>query len=68
MLEPEDLVQVIDGCRILVSNDYELDLILNKTGLKKEALLERARDDYCDHGRAWVTDIHDQWGNKDPCG
>ena len=43
MLEPEDLVQVIDGCRILVSNDYELDLILNKTGLKKEALLERAR-------------------------
>ena len=43
MLEPEDLVQVIDGCRILVSNDYELDLILNKTGLKKEALLGRAR-------------------------
>ncbi len=43
MLEPEDLVQAIDGCRILISNDYELDLILNKTGLKKEALLERAR-------------------------
>jgi adenosine kinase len=43
MLEPEDLVQTIDGCRILVSNDYELDLILNKTGLKKEALLEHAR-------------------------
>ena len=43
MLEPEDLVQTIDGCRILVSNDYELDLILNKTGLKKEALLERAK-------------------------
>ena len=43
MLEPEDLVQSIDGCRILVSNDYELDLILSKTGQKKEALLERAR-------------------------
>lgn len=43
MLEPEDLVQAIDGCRILISNDYELDLILNKTGLKKEALLEHAR-------------------------
>ena len=42
MLEPEDLVQAISGCRILISNDYELDLILNKTGLKKEALLERA--------------------------
>ena len=43
MLEPEDLVQAIDGCRILISNDYELDLILNKTGLKKEALLEYTR-------------------------
>ena len=43
MLEPEGLVQAIDGCRILISNDYELDLILNKTGLKKEALLEHAR-------------------------
>ncbi len=43
MLEPEDLVQAIDGCRILISNDYELELILNKTGLKKEALLEHAR-------------------------
>ena len=43
MLEPEDLVQAIDGCRILISNDYELDLILNKTGLKKETLIEHAR-------------------------
>ena len=43
MLEPEKLVQAIDGCLILISNDYELDLILNKTGLKKEALLERTR-------------------------
>ncbi len=43
MLEPEGLVQAIDGCRILISNDYELDLILNKTGLKKEALLEHAK-------------------------
>ena len=43
MLEPEDLVQAIDGCRILISNDYELELILNKTGLKKEALLEHVR-------------------------
>jgi adenosine kinase len=43
MLEPEDLIQAIDGCRILISNDYELDLILNKTGLKKETLLEHAR-------------------------
>lgn len=43
MLQSEDLVQAIDGCRILISNDYELDLIMNKTGLRKEALLERTR-------------------------
>ena len=41
MLQSEDLVQAIDGCRILISNDYELDLIMDKTGLKKESLLER---------------------------
>lgn len=43
MLQSEDLIQAIDGCRILISNDYELDLIMNKTGLRKEALLERTR-------------------------
>jgi adenosine kinase len=42
MLEAKDLAQAIEGCRILISNDYELDLIMNKTGLNKEALLERA--------------------------
>src|SRR5208337_2627804 len=43
MLNAKDLVQAIDGCRILISNDYELDLIMSKTGLNKEALLKRAR-------------------------
>ncbi|MFC1533018.1 carbohydrate kinase family protein [Thermodesulfobacteriota bacterium] len=42
MLQAKDLVEAIDGCRILISNDYELELIINKTGLSKEALLERA--------------------------
>ncbi len=42
MLEAKDLAQAIEGCRILISNDYELDLIMNKTGLNKEALVERA--------------------------
>jgi adenosine kinase len=41
MLQSEDLVRAIEGSRILISNDYELDLILDKTGLGKEALLER---------------------------
>jgi adenosine kinase len=42
MLEAKDLIQAIDGCRILISNDYELDLIMSKTGLNKKALLSRA--------------------------
>ena len=39
MLDAKDLVRAIDGCRILISNDYELDLIMSKTGLEKEDLL-----------------------------
>jgi adenosine kinase len=36
----QDLVHAIEGSRILISNDYELNLIMNKTGLKREALLK----------------------------
>jgi adenosine kinase len=43
MLDAKDLVQAIDGCRVLISNDYEMDLIMSKTGLNKKALLRRAK-------------------------
>jgi len=43
MLEAGNLTQAIDGCRILIANDYELELIINKTGLKKAALLKMAK-------------------------
>ncbi len=42
MLDAGKLTRAIDGCRILIANDYELDLIVSKTGLKKEALLKLA--------------------------
>ncbi len=42
MLEVGNLTQAIEGCRILIANDYELELIMSKTGLKKEALLKLA--------------------------
>jgi len=42
MLDPKDLAEAVDGCRILISNDYEMDLITSKTGLNKGALLRRA--------------------------
>ncbi len=42
MLDGKDLVESIEGCRILISNDYELDLIMSKTGLDRTALLKWA--------------------------
>jgi len=39
MWEGKDLAKAIEGSRILIMNDYELDLILNKTGLDKKSLL-----------------------------
>lgn len=40
--EGQDLATAIDGCKILICNDYELELIMNKTGLKKNDLLKMA--------------------------
>jgi adenosine kinase len=40
MWDAKDLRDSIEGCRILIVNDYELDLILNKTGLCKKELLK----------------------------
>jgi adenosine kinase len=40
--DQKELVQAIEGCKILICNDYELDLIMCKTGLKQASLLERA--------------------------
>jgi adenosine kinase len=37
--EAKELVRAIEGCKILIVNDYELNLIISKTGLGKEALL-----------------------------
>ncbi len=42
MWDANDLIASIDGCRILIVNDYELDLITSKTGLAKKDLLGMA--------------------------
>jgi adenosine kinase len=42
MWDKKDLIQAIEGCRILIVNDYELSLIVSKTGLDKNALLKMA--------------------------
>jgi len=43
MLAAEDLIQAVEGCLILISNDYEFDMIISKTGLSKDDLIRRAR-------------------------
>jgi len=41
MWNSQDLIQCITGSKIMVSNDYELELVMNKTGLDKKKLLQR---------------------------
>lgn len=41
MWQEQDLIQCIGGSRMLVSNDYELELIMSKTGLDRKKLLQR---------------------------
>jgi len=43
VLDAKDLVEAIDGCCVLICNDYELELFMNKTELDEGELLERAR-------------------------
>lgn len=43
VIPPEELKKSIDGCSILISNEYELDMIMNLTGLAKDELLARTK-------------------------
>jgi adenosine kinase len=36
----KELTEALTGARILIANDYELELIIHKTGLSKDALLK----------------------------
>lgn len=42
VLQAQDLIDVITGCMLLIVNDYEFNLILDKTGLTKIELLALA--------------------------
>jgi adenosine kinase len=41
MWDGRDLIQCIEGSKIMVSNDYELEMIISNTGLNKSKLLKR---------------------------
>ena len=43
MWEGKALADAIDGAEILITNNYELDLVVNMTGLKVDELLKRAK-------------------------
>lgn len=43
VLQADHLKEAIGDCTMLIVNDYELDLILNKTGLAKSQLLSLAK-------------------------
>lgn len=55
MLQADDLLTCIDGCMLLMVNDYEMNLILNKTELPKEEILERAGSTIITQGAAGST-------------
>jgi adenosine kinase len=42
VLQAQDLIDVITGCMLLIVNDYEFNLIMDKTGLTKDKLLALA--------------------------
>ena len=44
VLQGDDLIDVITDCLILIVNDYEFNLILDKTGKTKEELLKLAQN------------------------
>ena len=43
VLTREDLLAAVEGCFLLVGNDYEIQLIMNMTGLDKKTLLGMTR-------------------------
>lgn len=59
MLQATDLVEVISGCSILIVNDYEFNLIQDKTGLANGDLLALAKTTIVTLGGAGSR-IHNQ--------
>lgn len=41
-LDAKDLNEAVEGCRALICNDYEIELLMNKTEMDEGELLERA--------------------------
>lgn len=58
MLQPRDLVEVITGCTLLIVNDYEFNLIQDKTGLANGQLFKMAKTTIVTLGEAGSKIYH----------
>ncbi len=62
MLQPKDLLNAIESCKLLIVNDYEFDMVCQKTELSKEAVLEMAESTIItlgEHGSTVYTEGKD---------
>ncbi len=66
VLQADALLSAITGAKILIVNDYEFDLILDKTGLKKEELLGLAETTIITLGEAGSTLYESEGQRKIP--
>lgn len=55
MLQPDDLLNCIDGCMLLMVNDYEMSLILGKTEKSHDEIVSRAGNIIITRGGAGST-------------
>ena len=58
MWNTKDLIEAIEGCRILIVNDYELELIIKQDRIEEECFIEDGRDDHHHPGRVGFTGFH----------
>ncbi len=63
VLQAQDLKDVITGCRLLIVNDYEFNLILDKTGLSKDQLLALPKATIVTLGEAG-SELYDENGKS----
>lgn len=61
VLQAQDLIDVITGCKLLIVNDYEFNLIMDKTGLTKDELLALAQSTIITLGQAG-SELYSQTG------
>ena len=63
-LSAEQLAEIVSGSKMLIANDYELEMITQKTGLARDELLKRTEVIICTLGENGSLIITDQGETK----